>query len=63
MWHLRYPANRVLPLQSGLRLAVREVHVTPTVPMAGLPSAQMQVRIQACDDKPCMAPSVLTVAR
>lgn len=60
LWHLRDPRSRVLQLQSGLRLAVLEGHVTLTVPVAGEPPAQ--VRVQAIDDRACPAPSLLTLA-
>ena len=59
---VRYPPSRVLRLQSGLRLAVLEGRVTLTVPVAGAPPAQVQVRVQACDDTACLAPSLLTLA-
>ena len=58
---VRYPASRLLQLQSGLQLAVFEGRVALTVPVSGPPPAQVQVRVQACDDKACLAPSLLTI--
>jgi uncharacterized protein YyaL (SSP411 family) len=59
---VRYPPARMVQLQSGLRLAGLAGHVTLTVPVTGVPPAQVQVRVQACDDKACLAPSLLTLA-
>ncbi len=59
---VRYPTGRLLRLQSGLQLAVLEGRLQLALPLAAAPPAQVQVRVQACDDKACLPPSLLTLA-
>jgi uncharacterized protein YyaL (SSP411 family) len=59
---VRYPTGRQMRLQSGLQLAVLEGRLHLNLPLAAAPPAQVQVRVQACDDKACLPPSLLTLA-
>jgi uncharacterized protein YyaL (SSP411 family) len=59
---VRYPTGRLLRLQSGLQLAVLEGRLHLALPLTAAPPAQVQVRVQACDDKACLPPSLLKLA-